>query len=128
MAISCNPAVDSFRLWACLHLISSLFRRSVSCEIKGLLTRRLFDRVIRVDVSAFVLGLRVATIFFAGVFTDVVVVRLDEVVFVLELGVGVLVVRDVSRWLHEAFVRRAERHVCASERLGGVDVAGYSVK
>lgn len=128
MAISCNPAVESFRLWACLHFISSRSQRSRRCEIEGLLTRRLFDRAIRVDVSAFVLGLRVATIFFARVFTDVVVVRLDEVVFVLELCVSVLVVCDVCGWLHEAFVRRAERHVCASERLGGVDVAGYTVK
>lgn len=66
-------------------------------------------------------------IFLARIFTKVEGASLDEIVLVLDVGVSVLVVRGVLDRLHEASVRRVERHVGIWSTLGCVGVLQSSV-
>lgn len=79
------------------------------------------------SVLALVLGFRVVTLALARVFTKVESASLDELMFVLDLGVSALVIREVSGRLHETSGRGAERHVGIWWTLDSVGVLANSV-
>ena len=75
---------------------------------------------------ALVLGFLDVPLVLARVFANVEGASLDGIMFVLDLGVGVFVVCEVSGRLHEASVRGAEGHLCFWWALDSVGVLANS--